>query len=316
MKNENALRAERNRRLGLSASTKPLSSKPAAPAKKPVVAGKAPVAAPKAPAAPVVASTPAVKEMLTAEVVNPATLSKTSSFELSLYNQGTENPHWIVVANGMPVAQIQYADQDAAQLPKDLFEGDNYASSVVQALAQEDPSKILASLRARTFVASVERSKAFEQVKSEVLASADSQFRVARAELRSNILNAVGLVLKAHTKNFLPANDLKAEMFDQLTGIGLPERTATALIESSWDKASTPFFEALFKQAEEWMDLPPEAYKAIEKNIDAMPSRQVEPVQASMSDIPSAAHNVHIDTRVAGVAAPQAGVNYDALFRV
>lgn len=324
-KNAATLRAERMRRLK-KAGTQPVSTKPVA-FKKPAPVSSKPAVAPKKPAAPTVASTepkapvaraPAaapVKEILTAEVVNPATLSKTSAFELSLYNQGTENPHWLVVANGMPVAQIQYGDQDATQLPKDLFESDSYGSTVVQALTQDEPARIFASLRARTFVASVERSKAFEQVKSEVLAATDEQVRIARAELRSNLLNAVGLVLKAHTKNFLPANDLKAELFDRMTGYNVADNVATAVIEGAWQNAAGTYFEATFKQAEEWMDLPPEAYRAIEQQIDAVPARQVEPVQASFSDIPSAAHNIPLETRVASAAPQAGGVDLSSLFR-
>lgn len=327
--NAQALRAERLRRLSAETAKKKQTTASAAPSKpatpaparthvtptKPVAAAapKAPVSAPAATKAPAKVQSP---ETLVAVLRDPSTLSRLASYDLSLFGAGQQNPHWLVLADGHPVAEIQYADQDSSACPRDLFESDNYGSAVVQALGQEEPAKILSSMKARVYASSVAKSDAYAAVKQEVTAAADSQVRMARAELRDNMMNVLGLVLKAQTKNLL-ANDLKAEFFDQLANVGVDERTATFAIENAWKKAASTYFQACFKQAEEWMDLPQEAYIAIEKQIDSMVAREVEPVHtASANDIPSAAHNVAIETRtVVASAAPAGGApDFGALF--
>lgn len=319
----NKLREERQRRI---AQRKASVEAKKAPAAKPAVttasqARKAEVEAPAVVPAPAEAQqtvvTPApetpVVETITANVLDPAKVSKSANFDISLYGATTANPHWLVVADGRPLGEIQYADQDSEQLSKDLFTSDTYGQSVVAALAAEGPAKILASLRGRSYQASVEKSEVLSALKQEVVAKADSEVRMARAELRANMLNVLGLVRKAHNKNFLQANDLKAELFDQLASVGMDERTAAHVIEAAWAKGADPYFNACFAQAEEWMDLPVEAYTALAKQIEAMPQRSIEPVTAS-ADVPSAAYNVPVTTPSTVTASAAPATDYKAIF--
>lgn len=319
MKNDaKSLRAERLRRLSASTPKAPVVASPKVVAKPvttpaPARAATAPVVAPTpAPAAVVV---PAEPETLTVTLTDPSTLSRAASYEMSLYGKGAKNPHWLVIADGHPVAEIQYEDQDQSQVPRDLFENDQYGHAVVVALGEEEPAKILSSMKARVYAASVTKSQAYAAVRTEVAAAADADVRVARAELRDNLMNVIGLVLKAQTKNIL-GNDLKAELFDRLVNTGVDERSATFAIENAWKTAAVPFFESCFRQASEWMDLPPEAFVAIEKQIDSMVSREIAPIEtsASSSDIPSARHNVLVETRTASVVQAQATPDFGSVF--
>lgn len=320
--NIDKLRLERLARLGKGGAKVALKASPAKPvvaSGKPAVAPskpsrvqspKAPVAAKPVAAKPVVASKP---EAITALVVDPATLSKSSNFDVSLYGETSEDPKWLVIADGTPVAEIHYQDQDneaAAALPREEFATASFGELLHRAFKQEEPVKVLANLKARVYAASVAKAKAFAAVKKEVMATADEDIRLARADLRDNLMNVLGLVVTAQNKNFLSTNDLKAELHEQLTGIGMEPVMAAKVIEASWAKSASTYFEACFKQASEWMDLPAEAYAAIAKTIESAPHRMpdVQPVTASATDIPSAAHNVPVVV-TAGASIPTQGVS-------
>lgn len=295
-KNAEALRQERMKRLAASKAAAP---KVAAPKK--TASPDAPVADPTAKVVESEAvSEPEVVDQdacITAAVLDISSMSKTASLDASLYGKGTSNPHWLIVADGRPLGEFQFADADPS-LTVDLFTSETYGDSVLKAMSSEGPAKIFASLKGRTYVAAVNKSAAMAELRKQVAASGDDSLRVARAEVRANLMNAVGLVLKAHKKNFLQANDLKAELHEQMSSVGVDPATATHVIETSWQNGAQPYFEATFDQAQEWMDLPIDAFAAIAKQVDTMPVRQMETVTAQAWDIPSSAHNVPVATPV------------------
>ncbi len=315
--NIDKLRLERLARLGKGGAKlapKASSAKPVAASAKPSAAPSKPsqVQPPKAASAGLSAK-PAAKpvDAITAFVIDPKSLTKSANFDLSLYGAGSEDPKWVVLADGTPVGEIHYQDQDNAAvsaLPREEFETADFGQTIAKAFAQEEPAKVLASLRARIYAATVSKTLAFDTVKKEVMASADEDIRLARAELRDSLMNVLGLVITAQNKNYLPTNDLKAELHDQLVGVGMEPVMAAKVIEASWTKSASTYFEACFKQATDWMDLHPEAFADISKNINSAPHRMpdVSPVTASASDIPSAAHNVPV-VITAGALIPNQG---------
>lgn len=245
--------------------------------KKPVATTKAPVAAststkPKAPTA----VKPVVAEFVTTPVVDPSTLKKTSQFDLSLYHSGTKNPHWLVVADGEPVAKIEYQDLPQEGFSQSMFEAESFGETLIRAFTQEDPAKILASTKARMYIAKLDKNDVVSKLKADVTANADEAIRLARADLRNNMLNVISLVVKAQTKNYLPANTLKADFYEVMKEMGVPARTASMIIEKAWEAGAPAYFEATLKQAEEWMDVTPDTYKHIEKTVNDIATRTVE----------------------------------------
>jgi len=288
--NAEALRAARLKRLAArqaSSSTSPQS--------KSNVSDETRTAAPAA-AAPAVAA----PEKLSAPVVDPSLVSKTASLDLLLYGDKTENPHWVVLASGRPVAEIRLADQEEPEKIARIFVTEKYAEGVREAAKQFDLAQVLDGVRARPYVASVDGAEAFKKVEASANKKAEVELRKAKAALRDDALNMLNLVVVAQTKNFLTDNPLKGELFSRMTESGISERQAVAIIEAAYQSSAPSHFETCFKQAFKWMDLQPEALAELEEQIKGLSHRT--PVVAEADDIPSARsamHNIPLETRTA-----------------
>jgi len=240
---------------------------------------------------------PAVPSTLTTPVVDPALVPKTAHLDLLLFGAEQENPHWVVMASGRPVAEIRLEDQEEHEKIAKLFVTEKYAEGIREASKQFDLSEVLAGVSARSYIATVSGSDAYKQVQKEVTASATSQLRRAKADLRDDALNMLNLVVLAQTKNFIQENPLKAELFQRMTTAGIDEQQAVSVIEASYQAKASDHFDQCFKQAFKWMDLQPEALSELEEQIKGLNTRT--PTVAASNSIPSASriHNVPLETR-------------------
>lgn len=244
------------------------------------------------------ASSPAV---LTAAVVDPQSVAKTANIDLVLYGEKTENPHWIVLASGKPVAEIRLEDQEESSKIARVFVTNGYAEGIRDAVKQFPFAEVLAGVRARPYTATVANSDAFKAIESQVKEATHKELRKAKSELRDAALNMLNLVVVAQTKNFLQENPLKDELFRRMTESGIEDRRAVALIEAAFQARAPEHFEACFKQAFKWMDLQPEALSELAEQIKGLGYRT--PVVAESDEIRSAAarqvHNIPLETRTA-----------------
>ena len=252
-------------------------------------------------AAPVVAApAAAAPEKLSAPVVDPSRIEKTASLDLLLYGDTTENPHWVVLASGRPVAEIRLADQEEPEKIARIFVTEKYAEGVREAAKQFDLAEVLNGVRARTYIASVDSAEAFKKVEASAAKKAETELRKSKAALRDDALNMLNLVVVAQTKNFLTDNPLKSEMFNRMTESGISERQAVAIIEAAYQASAPAHFETCFRQAFKWMDLHPESLAELEEQIKGLSHRT--PVVAEADDVPSARsamHNIPLETRSA-----------------
>jgi len=295
--NAEALRAARQKRLAARQESTAKSS----PKSQSNVSDETRTAAPVA-AAPAVAA----PEKLSAPVVDPSLISKTASLDLLLYGDKTENPHWVVLASGRPVAEIRLADQEEPERIAKIFVTEKYAEGVREAAKQFDLVQVLDGVRARPYVASVDSAEAFKKVEASANKKAETEMRKAKAALRDDALNMLNLVVVAQTKNFLTDNPLKGELFNRMTESGISDRQAVAIIEAAYQSSAPEHFENCFKQAFKWMDLQPEALAELEEQIKGLSHRT--PVVAEADDIPSARsamHNIPLETRTASYGSEQ-----------
>ncbi len=236
-------------------------------------------------------------EALVAPVLDPAEVSRSASVSLQLFNEETSDPHWLVCANGQPVAQIRLSDQEDADRLAPMFVKDAYANGIIGAASQMDLSELLTSVRARSYVASVENSTAFKAIEARVKTAAAEETRKAKSNLRNDMVNALNLVVTAQSKNYLSENVLKHALFTRLAATGMEEDRAVSVIEAAFSEGASEYFDNLFKQAMKWMDLSPEAYAEISEEIQGMPQRT--PVITAEAD-PKPSMNVPLMTYTAG----------------
>lgn len=288
-----ALRAERQKRLASRAGT-PVTAQPSQPTET------VPSAAPaiEAPVASAVETAPAAGT-LTAAVLDPKAVTKAADISLHLFNEKSSDPHWLVCADGQPVAQIRLSDQEDAERVAKVFTTDAYAHGIVNAAARLDLAEVLEGARARTYVAAVKSADAYQQLENQLKAAASDELRRAKANLRNDMVNTLNLVVTAQTKNFIVANALKDALFNRMRQAGIESDRAVAIIEAAWQEKSAEYFEDCFKQAMKWMDLHPEAYHDLQEQIAGMPQRTPS-VEVEASAAPAAAKNIPLMTYTAG----------------
>tara|TARA_R100000656_G_scaffold104176_1_gene76092 strand:- start:121264 stop:122046 length:783 start_codon:yes stop_codon:yes gene_type:complete len=232
---------------------------------------------------------------MVAPVVNPSSIEKNAHLDMLLLGAESQDPHWIVLADGRPVGEIRLRDQEEPEKVASLFVTEQYADSVREAARRFSFQEVLAGVRGRPYVAAVAGADAYRQVEASVKAEAKAELRKAKADLRDNMLNLLNLVVHAQSKNFIQANPLKEEMFTRMTDAGVDNSRAVSIIEAAYQAKAADHFEACFKQASKWMDLQPEALAELEEQIRGFSHRT--PVVAAAENIPAAnIHNVPLHT--------------------
>lgn len=291
--NTAALREARQKRLAArNTQTSPKSNKNVNDAKR-TAANTAKVVGTKAPVANIPAN-------LSAAVVDASHVEKNAAVDLLLFGEQTENPHWVVLANGRPVAELRLEDQEEPAKIAKIFVTETYAHGVREAASQFPFTEVLSSLNARPYMASVNGAEAFKRIEAAAADKSKAELRLAKSELRDNALNMLNLVVVAQTKNFISDNPLKGELFDRMTESGIQEKQAVAIIESAYQAKASAHFEACFKQAFRWMDLQPEAFAELEEQIKGLNQRT--PILAASDEIPGAGfagRNIPLETRTA-----------------
>ncbi len=210
---------------------------------------------------------------LVSAVLDPKAVSKAADLYLQLFNDKSSDPHWLVCADGQPVAQIRLSDQDDAGSVAKVFTTEGYANGIVSAASRMDLDEVLTSVRARPYVSVVESSNAYSTIEARVKAEGLAEIRKAKANLRNDMINTLNLVVTANSKNFITENPLKGALYSRMVSAGIENDRAVAIIEAAFQEKSSEYFEAIFKKAMQWGELTPEAYREIEEQINELPQR-------------------------------------------
>jgi len=260
-----ALRAARQQRLAATKVDPKTAAKPTLPptTAKPEVKTSETVTAP-------------VRELV-ARVADPGKIGDKAQVTLAgPYNTGTDNPHWVVFADGEPLAKIALADQDSPDKIRKIFATADYAQSFIDILKKVPLVSILASCKARPYIASVKSTEAFAAVDAKYKADAKTEFQSKAAKYRDDLLSMASLVVEGQRKNFLTENPLKDSLFKHMKSAGVQD--PVKVIEAAFIESSAQYFEGTLKQAQKWLDYTPEALADIKQAITEMPTREVHAV--------------------------------------
>jgi len=263
---------------------------------------KARLAAAKAQEAKTANTAPAPKpetpRELTAKVADPSKVSEKDAVQLvGPFNTETDNPHWIVLAGGSPLAKIALADQDEPDKMRKVFAMNDYAKSFMSTLKEIPLIQMLNATKARPYVASVRSTEVFASLDKKYQEEGIAAFQKKAASYRDDLGTMVGLVVEAQRKNFLVQNPLKEALFKSMVSAGVenPER----IIESAFVEASGEHFSMVLAQAQKWMEYSAEALADIKAQVTEMPVREVKArtvVNTPTTPVPSAKHNVPLST--------------------
>lgn len=267
---------------------------------------------------PKTAATQQVPRELTAKVADLSTLSQDCQVSIAgPYNADTENPHWIVTADGEPLAKIALKDQDEEAGIAKLFATAEYGKMFHKTAQSVALDKLLMSCKARPYTAVVKSTEVFASINKQYQNEAKAAFQEKTADYRDALTSVFNLVVEAHRKNFLTNSPLKDALFHQLKRDGVADPVRS--IEAACQESLGEHFSTMLKQAQKWLDLTPEALAEIKEQITGMPQLDPPTVTAAAAaptgapaPVPSSAANVRLSTASAGAAPTPASANEKA----
>jgi len=234
---------------------------------------------------------------ITAAVADPTKITATDAVKIfGPFNQETQNPHWMVIAGGKPLAEIALADQEEPDKMRSVFATADYANGFMSTLRKKPLNELLVAVRARPYIATVKTSEVFTALDRQYQAKAAATFKEKAATYQDELLGMTELVVEAQRKNFLADSPLKAEMVKKLTLAGVKD--PVKLVDDVFVTAHGAHMEATLAQATKWMGYKPEALADISSQIKNMPVAEAR--TASPQDpkklVPSSEGNVPLST--------------------
>ena len=183
--------------------------------------------------------------------------------DFPIYDSEGENPHYLVLHKGEPVAKIALQDQEMPEDHRGPFLSEKYVRTLQGSIERVGMADTLQNVNAKVYAAAASRGKIADEMKTAAKSEMDAAFRNNVANLQDNLLNTVTLAIDASVKNVILENPLKEALVVSMRKAGVSERGAVEIVESAFREKGTEYFQSLARTAEEWMGMPDEAYKSI-----------------------------------------------------
>jgi hypothetical protein len=181
--------------------------------------------------------------------------------------------HWVLFANGDPVARIDLKDQDEAAKIAAHFVSPDFPRMVIAGIAKHGIKATLTDLKARPYVAKVDENKKIVQIRAELSAKSEEATRQKIAHVKANYVNNLGLVLEASANNFIVENPLKDALVATLRSVNIPEDAAVKMVDDAFFQQGVKTFAGLLDKAEDWSNLSAEALSEIKTAMQAAGKR-------------------------------------------
>lgn len=211
------------------------------------------------------------EEMVEAYVVDPALIPADARINLIGPFESEKDAHWIVLANGEPLAKVALSDQkfDGSESPafRKAFTSEDYGNSFASAAKKKPIQQLLASTSARPYAAAVRSTSAYAEISAKAQAAAKSDVQKKASQFRDDFLSMLGLVAEAQRTNFINENPLKEALFTAFKRAGVND--PTGIIESAFVEASAAHFELMANKAIKWLDYNADALADIKEAITA-----------------------------------------------
>ena len=176
--------------------------------------------------------------------------------------------HWMLCANGEPVAKITLSEQDNAERIAAHFASEDYARSVIEGIAAHGLKATLEATRAKPYVAKVDENAKVAATKARLETENAAQIRNAISEVKAKYVDTLGLVLDASAANFIVEDSLKDGLVAFMTSAGVPEAIASEGVDNAYFQHGPKSIAAKLDKAEEWANLSEEALKEIRAAVE------------------------------------------------
>jgi len=209
----------------------------------------------------------AIEPVVTPQQILEAAAS--ADFDLVLFNENSDNPHYAVFANGKPVAEIALEDQPRAAEIADMFVSDEYAQTVKESLATFDnPLETLQSLNAKFYHAVVNTGEIAQRAASIAESHLEDEYAARLAALKEDFFNTMILTLQASnkgTKGLFVSNTLKQAMRQAMRQAGV--ENPVPIVDKVWEKYAPQYFNEIIATTEKWMGYNAETLQEMTKEI-------------------------------------------------
>lgn len=177
--------------------------------------------------------------------------------------------HWILCANGNPLAQITLRDQENAEKIAAHFVSRDYASSIMAGIESHGLKKTLEAVKAKPYVAVVDTAKKTKELSAKLSASSEETLREKLATIKANYVDNLDLVLEASANNFIVENPLKDGLIAAMASLGIPANTASEMVDNAFFAQGPATFSHLLNKADEWSKLTADARHEIVSELHA-----------------------------------------------
>jgi hypothetical protein len=180
-----------------------------------------------------------------------------------------EDPHYVLFADGNPVASVHFSDQNL-QGHEAMFTRPSYPERIKEGIKRFGVAETFKQIKARYYSATAFKGDVAKHVKADVQKKLEAERREKLAELKDHFLNTTALVLEGSVKNYWGENPLKEALQAHIVSLGVDENRAIDLIEASWKDAASDYFEVVVNKADELMGAHPEVLRHHASEISNM----------------------------------------------
>jgi hypothetical protein len=239
----------------------------------------------------------------------------TDRVDLILTREESENPQYVVLVDGDPVAKVALSDQpESLTADHDLFMDEDYPKFVLESVDTFGLRETLQHVNARYYTASAMEGEVAQQMRTAAVHDLEGEHRQRLAEMKDQLLNTANIVLEGSLKNYITDNPLRDSLVRRMRSVNVDERAALDIVEAAFREKGSDFFRAIIKKAEEWVGAPSEVLEHHVKEITQMNYRHPgysaegdeipmeEPPVISASSVPS---SIPLRTVASAPHAPQ-----------
>lgn len=218
---------------------------------------------------PVTEDPPAVEQRMWAPLYNKDDLDRvTADAVVDLWLHEDEvDPHYIVLANGRPIAEIRRSDLKLDDDSQGLFTQAIFPQGLTENIEKMGLKPILDEIGARYYADQVTHNAAEATAKAEVAADMESAYQERLAELKRKLLDNITLAVEGSVKNVFLKNPLRDAVRKAFIGLGIPDAVIVDLFEDAMQRSASEYFKTIIDQADEWMGFEKEALAQVKKAI-------------------------------------------------
>ena len=177
--------------------------------------------------------------------------------ELILFGERSENPTWVVFAKTLPVAKIELASQEHANVIRPSFVEAEYATDFINAASQDGLVGTLKTANAHFFANHTSDKATADRYEAKAQEKIESFKAQAETKLRADLIGALDVVTVGMNKNLYKdvGHPLKEALYESMVLAGMPENTAESVIDSSFAAASSEYYQVVFEKAIAFMNM-------------------------------------------------------------